>query len=81
MAELRSYENGSLSQRIRGNPPPHLRALEAACHELATENRPGYDKHGRFPAAWEAYVMYSLYFLFSSTLHIAGISFWRRVRC
>mmetsp|Transcript_211 Transcript_211/g.469 ORF Transcript_211/g.469 Transcript_211/m.469 type:complete len:795 (-) Transcript_211:924-3308(-) len=46
MAELRSMGNGGLSQRLRRDPLPHLRALEAACHEIATEERPGYDKNG-----------------------------------
>lgn len=46
MAELRSQDNGTLSQRLRGDPLPHMRALEAACHEIASENRPGYDKNG-----------------------------------
>ena len=46
MAELRSLENGGLSQRLRRDPLPHLRALEAACHEIAMEARPGYDKNG-----------------------------------
>lgn len=47
MAELRS-EDPSLSQRLRLDPLRHLRALEAACHALASEERPGYDKEGRF---------------------------------
>lgn len=38
--------NGGLSQRLRRDPLPHLRALEAACHEIAMEARPGYDKNG-----------------------------------
>jgi len=46
MAELRSQENGGLSQRLRLDPLPHIRALEAACHEIAVEARPGYDKNG-----------------------------------
>ena len=46
MAELRSQGNGGLSQRLRRDPLPHLRALEAACHEIAMESRPGYDKNG-----------------------------------
>jgi len=46
MAELRSQENGGLSQRLRRDPLPHMRALEAACHEIAVEARPGYDKNG-----------------------------------
>lgn len=48
MAELRSQDNGNLSQRLRRDPLPHLRALEAACHEIATETRPGYDKNGMY---------------------------------
>eukprot|EP00521_Asterionellopsis_glacialis_P014452 CAMPEP_0195308248 /NCGR_PEP_ID=MMETSP0707-20130614/38125_1 /TAXON_ID=33640 /ORGANISM="Asterionellopsis glacialis, Strain CCMP134" /LENGTH=820 /DNA_ID=CAMNT_0040372511 /DNA_START=101 /DNA_END=2563 /DNA_ORIENTATION=+ len=43
MAELRS-EDPQLSQRLRLDPLRHLRALEAACHSLASEERPGYDK-------------------------------------
>lgn len=46
MAQLRSMGNGGLSQRLRRDPLPHLRALEAACHEIAMEARPGYDKNG-----------------------------------
>lgn len=46
IAELRSQDNGTLSQRLRRNPLPHFRALEAACHEIASEARPGYDKNG-----------------------------------
>lgn len=44
MADLRSHGNGSLSQELRMNPLPHIRALEAACHSVAAEERPGYDK-------------------------------------
>lgn len=51
MAELRSHGNGSLSQEMRLNPLPHIRALEAACHSIALEERPGYDKEGRFEEA------------------------------
>lgn len=47
MAELRSVDNGDLSQRLRRDPLRHLRALEAACHEIAEEVRPGYDKNGK----------------------------------
>lgn len=43
MAELRSAD-GQLSNRLRLDPLRHLRALELACHEIATEARPGYDK-------------------------------------
>ena len=49
MADLRSSpgaNGGKLSQRLRRDPLPHIRALEAACHEIATEARPGYDKNG-----------------------------------
>eukprot|EP00529_Nitzschia_sp_RCC80_P009905 CAMPEP_0113508534 /NCGR_PEP_ID=MMETSP0014_2-20120614/37069_1 /TAXON_ID=2857 /ORGANISM="Nitzschia sp." /LENGTH=789 /DNA_ID=CAMNT_0000404255 /DNA_START=22 /DNA_END=2391 /DNA_ORIENTATION=+ /assembly_acc=CAM_ASM_000159 len=46
MSELRSQDNGSLSQRLRRDPLPHIRALEAACHDIAMEERPGYDKNG-----------------------------------
>ena len=44
MAELRSQGNGRLSQRLRMDPLRHLRALEAACHSIAEEERPGYEK-------------------------------------
>ena len=40
MAELRS---ANLSERLRMDPLRHLRALEAACHFIADEGRPGYD--------------------------------------
>lgn len=46
MADLRAEGNGVLSQRLRRDPLPHLRALEAACHEIAVDARPGYDKNG-----------------------------------
>jgi DNA replication licensing factor MCM3 len=45
MAELRS-EDPRLSQRLRQDPLRHMRALEAACHAIASEERPGYDKEG-----------------------------------
>ena len=44
MSELRS--NSNLSQQLRRDPLRHLRALEAACHDIAQEQRPGYDKSG-----------------------------------
>lgn len=44
MSELRAF--GQLSSRLRSDPLRHLRALEAACHDIAQENRPGYDKNG-----------------------------------
>lgn len=40
MAELRS---ANLSERLRLDPLRHMRALEAACHSIANEERPGYD--------------------------------------
>jgi DNA replication licensing factor MCM3 len=45
LSTLRSYDTG-LSQRLRLDPLRHLRALEAACHEVGAEVRPGYDKEG-----------------------------------
>ena len=48
MAELRSEGDGQLSQNLRRDPLRHLRALEAACHQIATDDRPGYDKEGTF---------------------------------
>ena len=47
LGELRS-ESSRLAQRLRYDPLRHLRALEAACHEIAMEERPGYDKEGEF---------------------------------
>lgn len=46
MADLRAQDNGQLSTRLRKDPLRHMRALEAACHDIATEHRPGYDKNG-----------------------------------
>lgn len=46
MAELQSEDDGRLSQQMRTDPLPHMRALEAACHLIAQEERPGYDKEG-----------------------------------
>ena len=48
MADLRSQDNGQLSQRLRTDPLRHLRALEAACHDIANDERPGYDKEGAY---------------------------------
>ena len=47
LAELRS-ENPLLAQRLRHDPLRHLRALEAACHAIAAEERPGYDKDSEY---------------------------------
>jgi len=47
LGELRA-EHPRLAQRLRYDPLRHLRALEAACHEVALEERPGYDKEGKF---------------------------------
>ena len=47
LAELRS-ENPRLAQSLRHDPLRHLRALEAACHAVAAEERPGYDKEGKW---------------------------------
>lgn len=47
MAELRS-EDPALTRRLRRDPLRHLRALEHACHSVASEERPGYDKEGKF---------------------------------
>ena len=47
MADLRSQDNGQLSSRLRLDPLRHMRALEAACHDIAVEHRPGYDKSGK----------------------------------
>lgn len=44
MSELRSE---GLSERLRLDPFRHMRALEAACHIIADEERPGYDKEGK----------------------------------
>lgn len=43
MAEIRSADAG-LSRRLIDNPTPHIRALESACHTVASEFRQGYDK-------------------------------------
>lgn len=40
MAELRS---ANLSERLRLDPLRHMRALEAACHQIVNEEHPGYD--------------------------------------
>jgi hypothetical protein len=47
MSEVRS-ENAHLSNRLQLDPFRHLQALEAACHEVANKERPGYDKDGTF---------------------------------
>lgn len=58
MAELRAQGNGGLSQRLRRDPLPHIRALEAACHEIAMEARPGYDKNGtNEDIVWVAFLL------------------------
>jgi len=46
LSELRSSGTfAHLERRLRVDPLRHLRALEAACHTIATEERPGYDKN------------------------------------
>ena len=45
MAEIRSEER-ALSQQLQSDPFRHIRALEAACHSIAQQERPGYDKLG-----------------------------------
>jgi len=45
LPELRS-EIPQLASRLRTDPLRHIRALEWACHAVATEERPGYDKSG-----------------------------------
>lgn len=47
MAELRSHGDGHMSRLMRLDPLRHLRALEAACHSIASDQRPGYDKNGK----------------------------------
>jgi len=42
LQELRS-DNPQLAQRLRNDPLRHIRALEWACHSIASEERPGYD--------------------------------------
>ena len=50
--ELRS-EDPSLASGLRDEPARHLRALEGACHDLTSEERPGYDKEGESsPIQW-----------------------------
>lgn len=44
LTELRS-ENPRLEQGLRTDPLRHLRALEAACHIIALEERPEYEKY------------------------------------
>jgi hypothetical protein len=59
LAELRS---ANLSERLRLDPLRHLRALEAACHIIADEGRPGYDvKAGMMSFLWPCVVF--AYFL------------------
>eukprot|EP00559_Dactyliosolen_fragilissimus_P005909 CAMPEP_0184861300 /NCGR_PEP_ID=MMETSP0580-20130426/6007_1 /TAXON_ID=1118495 /ORGANISM="Dactyliosolen fragilissimus" /LENGTH=785 /DNA_ID=CAMNT_0027358729 /DNA_START=122 /DNA_END=2476 /DNA_ORIENTATION=- len=45
LTELRSTSR-ILEQRLRSDPLRHLRALEAACHDVALVERAGYDKNG-----------------------------------
>ncbi|KAL7579400.1 hypothetical protein ACA910_014069 [Epithemia clementina (nom. ined.)] len=45
LAEIRS-EDSALSQQLQRDPFRHIRALEAACHLIADQERPGYDKLG-----------------------------------
>lgn len=44
LSELR-IRKPRLEQQIRHDPLRHLRALEAACHNIALTERPGYDKN------------------------------------
>jgi len=45
LSELRADGAASLERRLRLDPLRHLRALEAACHNVGMEERPGYDKN------------------------------------
>ena len=45
MSDLRHDQE--LSQQLLTDPFRHLRGLEAACHLIASEARPGYDKEGK----------------------------------
>jgi hypothetical protein len=45
LLELRSSNEG-LERQFRLDPLRHLRALEAACHNIAREERPTYEKSG-----------------------------------
>jgi len=44
LAEVRS-DHSQLEKGMRSDPQRHLRALEAACHVIGLEERPGYDKN------------------------------------
>lgn len=44
LSDLRSHDP-RLSNALQRDPLRHLRALEAAAHDIALEERPGYDKH------------------------------------
>jgi len=44
LTELRSFDPRLVNSLIR-DPLRHLRALEASAHDVAMEERPGYDKH------------------------------------
>jgi len=44
LSELRSTHS-ELEKQMKGDPQRHLRALESACHLVALEERPGYDKN------------------------------------
>ena len=43
IAELRS-QDATLSHQLQRDPFRHIRALESACHNVADQERPGYDK-------------------------------------
>jgi len=45
LSDLRSHDP-RLSNALLRDPLRHIRALESACHELALEERPGYDLKG-----------------------------------
>lgn len=44
LSDLRSYDT-RLSNALLRDPLRHIRAIESAAHEIALEERPGYDKH------------------------------------
>mmetsp|Transcript_19015 Transcript_19015/g.34389 ORF Transcript_19015/g.34389 Transcript_19015/m.34389 type:complete len:814 (+) Transcript_19015:235-2676(+) len=44
MSDLRSHDS-RLSNSLQRDPLRHIRALESAAHEIAVEERPGYDKN------------------------------------
>lgn len=57
MAELRTYDP-TLPQRFRMDPLRHMRALETAAQDIASQNEPGYDKTCKSTSGYQYIILH-----------------------